>query len=373
MRRNYDFGSAVPPSELKKYTSLESEPLITWREKVTAELSAEDKLRWNALRATLCARGANEVWSYPAAGFDMLPVLLAPAGTRHEFIDPRYKDLQKQDPRVRQHVLEPFENLGATGSLTQDNAEQLRLDLDDSTSIDFLPSLAEEHPSTGPVDVVYNNYVSWYKGPAPTSTLGRLKVHGLFIYGSRLPHTDRADHLLGVDDNLESFGFKKRDHVSISSLKIPAIEKANIARGQQLHLTLMEKERELTPEEMDVLQLNSYLEGIGNTIGNRAVYNYRKGLDEDLLGSDDLYKYYCEETEELVKFLKQRQNSQLLKKTEVFLYRYFFQQTNPDQLKRFLYRKGSARSAEIDQISETPAFLKQYEDYYRHLLNTATG
>ena len=208
MSKNFDFHPPILPTEPHDIPPSETESHSLWRERAAKNLSPEDKEQWKRLRGLVEKKEKNQTWYYAASGADMLPVLLAPDGTRHEFMDPAYQYLQKPESRFRRELMMPFEKLDVPANLGLSNTNTKSLELEDGTVIVLYGTHAENavEGSAEQLDVVYNNETPGEA--APTSALDRLKLGGFFIYGSRHLHCQRADHFTGTMDKLENYGFR---------------------------------------------------------------------------------------------------------------------------------------------------------------------
>ena len=167
MSKNFDFHPPILPTEPHDIPPSETESHSLWRERAAKNLSPEDKEQWKRLRGLVEKKEKNQTWYYAASGADMLPVLLAPDGTRHEFMDPAYQYLQKPESRFRRELMMPFEKLDVPANLGLSNTNTKSLELEDGTVIVLYGTHAENavEGSAEQLDVVYNNEISWWKGP----------------------------------------------------------------------------------------------------------------------------------------------------------------------------------------------------------------
>lgn len=285
-------------SKVSVEPNAEKEP-ADWRDKAVEKLSPPDRENWDRLRVSFERRGRNQQWYYAAAGGDMLPVLLAPSDTRHHFVDPQYNEPSdaKQGGTRTSYYTKPFTKLGIQAELrqtlkTDDRSENI-IQTADGTAIRLVGADAED-PETLPeerIDVIYNNSVSWFRGPSPADSLDHLKPSGLLVYVARPGSDYRATDLTEVGENLEQFGFVRKANVPIDKLDIPAIaENSSIARGQKANVHVFEKTRELMSEELDFLKINQGLMDINGWIRTLMNNAFKRGeryvLDKSTVTSE---------------------------------------------------------------------------------------
>lgn len=218
-------------------------------------MSPEDRQVVDTLRASFEKRGKQQNWYYAGAGTDIIPVLIAPEGTTHHFIDPEYEELSTTDEPLQAKLEKSFlrSDLGAQH---QDHNGDLHTSLPDGGSIEWKSKsadLTEIVPNE--LDVVYTNHISPEPNPR---ALQNLKVGGLFVLESPsyLVEGD-LNHPDGVL-RLADAGFKPlKEGITVQSMNPQdAKDLLLYGYGGKKKFNVFEKTREFTPEEQVDLILN---------------------------------------------------------------------------------------------------------------------
>lgn len=218
-------------------------------------MSPEDRRVVDILRASFEKRGKKQNWYYAGAGTDIVPVLIAPEGTTHHFVDPLYEEFSTTEEPLQARLEKSFlrSDLGAQH---QDHNGDLRTSLPDGSSIEWKSKSAElKETVPDQLDVVYTNHISPEPNP---QALQKLKVGGLFVLESP-PHLVEGafNHPSGVL-RLTDAGLKPlKEGITVQSMNPQDAEDLLVYYyGGKNEFNVFEKTREFTPEEQVDLILN---------------------------------------------------------------------------------------------------------------------
>ena len=247
-----------------------------WREKVLEGMSQEDQEAVRRMRSFFEENGPGQKWYYSGAGGDISPTLIAPSDTEHWWVDPRYDASSRfyivtgVNGGLVEDISNPYKTLGALvkEAVPWDQAWQRgrqTLVVDDRTTIEMVGGGTQEK-ETAPedIDVIYTNPISTFPGP---EALINLKAGG-YVVSVELEGPGRGLDLYllkyPIDGgnsrqaNLHDFGWRHIGAEEVTKWDFPAAGGTiGSITDEKLTFNIHEKTRELTPEEKDILRLDS--------------------------------------------------------------------------------------------------------------------
>lgn len=280
------------PKDVPMSQETDTPPL--WWQHATEGMNAEDQLSIQRMRAFLGEKAKNQRWYYSGSGPDVSPTFIAPYTTEHWYVDPSYNESHRfYRETLGQEFSEPFQKLGGKVELARPWEEAWKtrrqtITVDGKTTLQLIGGLTQDK-RTAPdrIDVIYTNPYSTSPGP---DALIALKTGGYYVYANdrdEEPKFNFSDH----SGRMEDLGFKKVDTFPLTNAHFPNVgELRTTTDGKPLFYQVYEKTRAFTPEEEDILQIDSSLWEIDYVL-DEYVFRFDNGnfppelaavMDEDL-------------------------------------------------------------------------------------------
>ncbi|MFA6027729.1 MAG: hypothetical protein WC752_02285 [Patescibacteria group bacterium] len=251
-------------------------------------MSDKDKNLIYTLRTAFERRGKNQKWYYPASGYDVVPLLISPEGTKHSFVDPIYHEEVNGQNNLRQRLESSF--LRKSSDITHEDREKgLHTELTDGSAIEWIAEPAQQNESVPEdLDAIYTNFISTEPNP---EVLKKLKESGLYIIDAPENRAQNfINHPAGVR-SLEDCGFRLlKGNIGLDSLKVgDAGGLLNYSQGSSHNFNIWEKTRQFSPEEQADIIINyasirlfTDLIGFINRMNNRetTLDNYSELVDD---------------------------------------------------------------------------------------------
>ena len=253
---------------------VQKEPL--WREKVLEGVSQKDQEAIHRMRLFFEEKETPQTWYYSGASADISPTLIAPSDTVHWWVDPSYDAsshlhlVTHAGERLEGDISSPYKTLGDSvqeavpwEQAWQDGRQTLNID--GRTTIEMVGGKTQEK-GTAPekIDVIYTNPFSTFPGP---DALINLKMGGYYVavtVDERPPNLDLRQLEYTFEEgglrkvSLQDLGFRHIRTEEVANWSFPAVGRIRgTTTGGQLKFNVYEKEREFTPEEEDILRLDS--------------------------------------------------------------------------------------------------------------------
>jgi len=258
------FSKEKPTKEEFTIERLPREP-GSWYSRVLEGMSPEDCQSITKLRAYFRQQGPNQKWFYGGAGRDVTPVMIAPVDTEHWFTDLIYSENHHMNTDLRDKVAvmaNPLRRLGASVTKTKDWLDvwhdgRQKLTVDGTTVIQLVAG--DVHDDLGlpqSFDVIYRRYSPDLN---PDILIG-LKTGGHYLVCGREQEDRVLTHKNNLGKSFTDLGIIEVDTVMVKKLKFPKAGDIDAtSNGDKVWFHIYQKTRAFTPEEENMLKLNSSL------------------------------------------------------------------------------------------------------------------
>jgi len=258
----------------------ESDAAPQWYVHATDGMSQPDQRAVQELRNLFTEHGTQQRWYYSGSGGDISPTFVAPYDAEHWMVDVGYDATHRFfHASYSQEFSEPYQKLGGKVETTTPWVEGWKnkrqtVTIDGKTKLQLIGGKTQDAETTpDSIDVIYTNPYSTTPGPDAWIAL---KAGGYYVVGS-----DRDDRtktrLLSLNKSLEDLGVRRIKTVKVDSLHYPKAGKvAGTTDGKPIWYQVYEKSRPFTPEEEDMLQLDSSLWEIGCELDD-FIYRFDTG------------------------------------------------------------------------------------------------
>lgn len=289
------------PADTARLWGKEIVPESRWWLDILKGLGKSELVQINTLRGIFATQGVAQRWRYEGAGRDLLPVVLAPPGTKFNYVDTTYRfDGIAHKDTVGPDLINPLLNAGAKVSIDMDWAtayikgnQELRIS--DGTKINLKGSkLEDEELIVGSPDVIFTNPYS----PLGGESLIKLKEGGMLAYEGSESLREPSIYIF-PEYKLSQMGLELQYFNFIHSLDIPLISQVQ-GIGKNKHskyVSVYRKTRDLSLRERDVLRINTVTWDVSTVInqlieanGGRFIRNTNLlGIEDELRKSLDRY------------------------------------------------------------------------------------
>lgn len=254
----------VPKKLLR--TEKEPEKIPQWYQHATDGMSLHDQQSITEVRRFFTDQGNSQHWYYSGSGRDISPTFIAPYDSEQWMVDVGYDSSHNWfQASFSQDLSKPYEKLGAhvkTAVPWDDGWRNKRqtVIIDGKTKLQLVGGKAQDKETVpDSIDVIYTNPYSY--SPSPDALI-KLKTGGYYVIGNLRSSTDTTK-LRNFKKTLGDFGLQLVKNVKINTLHYPKAGKvAGTTDGKSLWYQVYEKSRAFTPEEEDMLQMESSLSEI---------------------------------------------------------------------------------------------------------------
>lgn len=269
-----------------KPVSKEPDAAPQWYISATEGMSSTDQQAVGELRKLFTEHGTPQRWYYSGSGGDISPTFVAPFDTEHWMVDVGYDATHRFFHESYSLAFsEPYQKLGGRVETTTPWDEGWRnkrqtVVIDDKTRLQLVGGKTQDRETTPDlIDVIYTNPYSTTPGPDAWIAL---KTGGYYIVGSDRDDRKRT-RLLSFNKSLEDLGVRRVRTVKLDTLHYPQAGKiAGTTDSKPVWYQVYEKSRPFTPEEEDMLQLDSSLWEIGCELDD-FIYRFDTGnFPEDI-------------------------------------------------------------------------------------------
>lgn len=233
-----------------------------WQARALESIQPQALEQIQRVRDTVASLGQQQVWYYGGAMHDVTPLIFAPPGTHHWFVDGDYYTNQMLRNLIVDQITDPLLKAGTSitaHSFAEGNGTNGVIDFDQGQIVLNTSDVHIDHPMPDTVDVVYANSTL---PRVILASLERLRVGGMYVV-SEDRELELSNHPFYIENTYGPNGlllqpgsvFQTILHTDPFIMDIPAFGELGVTTEHRTQrIRVMIKNQDLTEDIKDVLK-----------------------------------------------------------------------------------------------------------------------